>query len=126
MGVQVSIRRHLQSCSMKRTPESYLNFLAPNDIRIKDHRHGIEHVLLLYRDGLSVEQLLRRYETLTAEEVEAVIAYYHQNRAAVDAYLDAAEEHAARMRREQDENPHPGVVRLRELKRARQKQPVAE
>ncbi|OGO42018.1 MAG: hypothetical protein A2Z04_00390 [Chloroflexi bacterium RBG_16_57_9] len=99
--------------------EDYFDFLAPNDIRLKGHRIGIETILFDYLDGLMPEELVFRYPTLSLEEVYATITYYWRNQNEIDAYLHAAEEHEARMRHEQELNPPPVVKRLRELAKAR-------
>ena len=99
--------------------EDYFDFLAPNDIRLKGHRIGIETILFDYLDGLTPEEIALRYPTLTLEEVYATVTYYWRNQAEVDAYLRAADEHEVQMRREQEVNPPPVVKRLRELAQAR-------
>lgn len=96
--------------------EDYFNFLAPNDIRIKGSRIGIETILFDYLDlGLSAEEIALRYRTLTLEQVYVTLAYYWHYRDQVDAYLQAAREHEERMIAEQERNPPPAVRRLREM-----------
>lgn len=96
--------------------EDYFDFLAPNDIRVKGTRVGIETILSDYLDlGLFPEQIVTRYRTLTLEQVYATITYYWHNRAQLDAYLRTVDEEIARQRREQDLHPSPAVQRLREI-----------
>ncbi len=46
--------------------EDYFDFLAPDDIRIKGHRIGIEDVLYEYIfNAKSPDELQRRFPTLT-------------------------------------------------------------
>ncbi|HET7089801.1 MAG TPA: DUF433 domain-containing protein [Anaerolineae bacterium] len=101
--------------------EDYFDFLAPDDIRIKDHRVGIESVLYEYihRDQ-TPEAIARRFPTLTLEQIYATILYYLHNREKIDAYLTDWLEYGRRMREEQDRNPPPVVVHLRALKAERQ------
>jgi uncharacterized protein (DUF433 family) len=106
--------------------EDYFDFLAPDDIRLKGHRIGIDTILFDYLDGLTPEEIVLRYPTLTFEEVYATITYYWHNQAQVDAYLQAVDEYGERMRRQQEKNPPPGVKRLRKLARARQKALTSE
>jgi uncharacterized protein (DUF433 family) len=107
--------------------EDYFDFLAPNDIRLKGHRIGIETILLDYLElGLIPEEIVLRYPTLKLEEVYATMTYYWRNQAEVDVYLQAVIEHEERMQQEQENNPPPAVVRLRELIKARQMTPLAE
>jgi len=106
--------------------EDYFDFLAPNDIRIKGTRIGIETVLFDYLDlGLFPEDIAARYPTLTLEQVYATITYYWAHQSEVDAYLQACREHEQRMRREQELHPSPAVKRLREMLRQRQATPLA-
>jgi uncharacterized protein (DUF433 family) len=96
--------------------EDYFEFLAPNDIRIKGTRVGIETVLSDYLDlGLFPEQIATRYATITLEQVYATLTYYWHNQARIDAYLRAVDNEVERQRREQDLHPSPAVQRLREL-----------
>lgn len=105
--------------------EDYFDFLAPNDIRLKGHRIGIETILLDYLElGLFPEDIVLRYPTLNLEKIYATITYYWRNQAQVDAYLQAWKEHGERMRRAQEENPPPPVKRLRELIRQQAKTPL--
>jgi len=99
--------------------EEYFDFQAPNDIRIKGHRIGIETVLWDYCDGLTPEEIALRYPTLSLEEVYATITYYWRNQAAVDAYLQRLRDQFREMHARQERQPHPGVLRLREIIQAR-------
>ena len=46
--------------------EDYFDFLAPNDIRLKGHRIGIETILFDYLElGLFAEDIAVRYPTLS-------------------------------------------------------------
>ena len=100
--------------------EDYFDFLAPNDIRVKGSRIGIETILLDYIDlGLSAEEIALRYRTLTLEQVYATLAYYWHYRNQIDAYLQAAREHEERMIAEQERNLPPAVRRLREMTQKR-------
>ncbi|MBC8450149.1 MAG: DUF433 domain-containing protein [Chloroflexi bacterium] len=96
--------------------ESYFDFLAPDDIRIKGTRVGIETILYEYiHRSQSPEAIAARYPSLTLEQVHAAITYYLHNRQAVSAYLEDWLEHGRQMREEQERNPPPVVVKLRAL-----------
>src|SRR5262245_30502848 len=106
----------MRQAGTNRRPEDYLDFLAPDNIRIKGHRVGIETVLYQYLfKKLSPAEIVASYPTLSAEEVEAVVEYYRQNEAAVTSYLQNWIELSDRLWQEQQRNPPPGVVRLRKL-----------
>jgi uncharacterized protein (DUF433 family) len=94
--------------------ETYFDFLAPDDIRVKGTRIGIETILYdhIHR-GQSPEAIAARYPSLTLEQVYATITYYLHNREAVTAYLEDWLEHGKRMREEQERNPPPVIIKLR-------------
>jgi uncharacterized protein (DUF433 family) len=94
--------------------EDYFNFLAPNDIRLKGTRVGIETILydFIYRSR-SPDDIVTSYPSLTLEQVYATITYYLHNKDAVSTYLADWIEHGRRMRAEQERNPTPAMLRLR-------------
>jgi uncharacterized protein (DUF433 family) len=105
--------------------EDYFDFLAPDDIRIKGHRIGIESVLYEYihRDQ-TPEAIAQRFPTLSLEQIYATILYYLHHRTRMYAYLTDWLEYGQRMRQEQGRNPPPVVVRLRALKTAQHNAPT--
>ena len=104
--------------------EDYFDFLAPDDIRIKGHRIGIEDVLYEYIfNARSPDELQQRFPTLTLEEIYATLTYYHRNQEKIDAYLNDWIEFGKRMRAEQERNPDPFMLKLRRL---RAEQAIAE
>ena len=66
----------------------YFDFNSEIDIRIKGHRIAIQHVLNKYRQGKGVDELHRRFPTLSMEEIYATILYYLLNKEEVEAYLE--------------------------------------
>ncbi len=60
--------------------EDYFNFLAPDDIRIKGSRIGIETILYeyIYRSR-TPEEIAQTYTSLSLEQVYATILYYLHN-----------------------------------------------
>jgi uncharacterized protein (DUF433 family) len=101
--------------------DSYFDFLAPNDIRVKGTRVGIETILYDYiHRSQSPEAIAARYPSLTLEQVYATITYYLHNRTKIEAYLVDWLAYGQRMREEQERNPPPVIVRLRALAAERQ------
>lgn len=100
--------------------EDYFDFLAPDDIRIRGHRVGIESILdeYVYR-GSTPEEIRESFPTLDLEQVYATILYYLHNKEQVGAYLTDWIEYGQQMLEEQKRNPSPGVAKLRELLRQR-------
>ncbi len=100
--------------------EDYFDFLAPNDIRLKGHRIGIETVLYDYiHRGRTPEQIIASYPSLTLEEVHATIVYYLHNQTTVSRYLAEWLEYGNRMRAEEERNPTPAILRLRQVRAER-------
>jgi len=97
--------------------ESYFDFLADDDIRIKGSRIGIESVLYeyIYRNK-SAEDITGQFPNLTLEKVYATILYYLSNREKVEKYLLDWLNFSRKMREKQAENPSSVVLRLRKLK----------
>jgi len=97
--------------------EDYFDFLAPNDIRIKGSRVGIENVLYDYIfRSMTPEEIDQRYWSINLEQVYATILYYLHNKEEVTRYITEWIEFGERMRREQEENPPPVIRRLRRLR----------
>ena len=97
--------------------EDYFDFLAPNDIRIKGSRIGIESVLYEYiHNARTPEQIDDRFWSINLEQVYATILYYLHNKEAVHQYVTDWLEFGERMREEQEKNPPPVIQRLRKLR----------
>lgn len=101
--------------------EDYFNFLAHNDIRLKDSRIGIETILYeyIYR-GRTPEEIAQTYPSITLEQVYATILYYLHEKEKISRYMADWLEHCLKTEREQDKNPPPFVLKLRQLKAERE------
>ena len=97
--------------------EEYFNFFAPDDIRLKGSRIGIETILYeyIYRSR-TPEEIAQTYTSLSLEQVYATILYYLQNKEAVSRYIADWLEWGYQQRKAQALNPPPGIVRLRKIK----------
>ena len=101
--------------------EDYFDFLAPDDIRIKGHRIGIESVLYEYIfHARTPEEIADIFPSLSLEQILATLLYYQRNKVQVYAYLAAWIEFGERMRAEQARNPTPAMLRLRQIKAERE------
>jgi uncharacterized protein (DUF433 family) len=94
--------------------EDYFVTIAPNDIRIKGTRIGIETVLydFIHR-GDAPEAIAARYPSLTLEQVYATITYYLHEPDRIGAYLTEWLDHGRRIREAQEQNPPPVMRKLR-------------
>ena len=107
--------------------EDYFDFLAPDDIRLKGTRVGIESVLYEYvHRQQRPEAIVQRFSTLTLDQVYAAILYYLRNRAEMEAYLADWLEWSYRVREDQRLRPPPFVAQLAALKEEREKYRTAE
>ncbi|HTE20496.1 MAG TPA: DUF433 domain-containing protein [Armatimonadota bacterium] len=94
--------------------EEYFDFAAPDDIRIRGHRIGIETVLDSYlHRGQTPEQIQETYPTLSLDEVYATILYYLRNREDVGRYIAAWIDYCHRATAEAESSPPPDLQRLR-------------
>jgi len=97
--------------------EDYFDFLAPNDIRIKGSRIGIESVLYEFiHRAQTPEEIDARFWSINLEQVFATILYYLHNKEEVHQYMTDWIEYGRRMREEQEKNPPPVIKRLRKLR----------
>lgn len=105
--------------------EDYFDFQAPDVIRLKGHRIGLEHVIERYHEGYSAEQIALDFPGVELEQIYATFVYYLHNRVEVDAYLERVNIEVQRRMREYDAQP-PSVLiqRLRAMQR-RQEQSAA-
>jgi uncharacterized protein (DUF433 family) len=99
--------------------EDYFDFLAPDDIRLKGHRIGIDNVLDYYLEGYTPEEIVANLPTLSLEQVYATITFYLHHRAEMDAYLSRLATWREQHYQEWIANPSPLVQRLRRLKAER-------
>ncbi len=97
--------------------EDYFNILAPNDIRLKGSRIGIETILYeyIYR-ARTPEEIAKIYTSLTLEQVYATILYYLHHKDRISNYMEDWLEWGQKMRKEQRRNPSPVVRKLMQLK----------
>ncbi len=100
--------------------EEYFDFVAPDDIRIKGHRIGIDNVLHYYLEGYSPEEIAANLPSLSLEEIHATIIYYLRNRAQVDAYLSRLSAWRETRYQEWAGKPSPLIERLRSVRSQRQ------
>lgn len=102
--------------------EKYFDFVAPDDVRLKGTRIGIESILYqyIYREQ-QPEKIVRQLPDLTLDQVYAAILYYLNNKEKMEMYLSDWLAHGESMRLNQRKNPPPVVLKLRRKKRKTQK-----
>ena len=106
------------------------DFVAPDDIRIRGTRVGIETVLsdAIHR-ARTPEQIVVSYPSLSLEQVYATLTYYLHHKARIDRYLTAWVEWGQHARVEQAADPvvRERLARMRRLRESRQQaEPAAQ
>lgn len=96
--------------------EDYLDFHDPDDIRLKGHRLGLEHIIERYREGSTPEQIAIEFPGLSLEQVYGVITYYLRNQQDVDDYIARLRAWQEARYQEALANPTPVMQRLRALR----------
>lgn len=89
-----------------------LRELENGAIRVGDTRVSLDSVSHVFNQGYSAEEIVLSFSTLKLRDVYAVIAYYLDNREAVDAYIVRQEEKGEEIRRK-FEALHPPDLDLR-------------
>src|SRR5215212_7330475 len=88
-------------------------------ISIRGSRIGLNHIVRLYRDGYSVEQIAQEFDTLPLSTIYKVIAFYLDNHTEVDAYMAAND---AELERQAAQAPKtPTLADLRKRLEAKQR-----
>jgi uncharacterized protein (DUF433 family) len=67
----------------------FLTHDADDEIRLTGHRIGLYTVVRLYREGKTAEEIAEELPSLSLALVYKTLAFYLENRAEVDAYVDA-------------------------------------
>lgn len=93
--------------------EDYFDFLGPDEIRVRDHRIGIEHVAERFNEGYSPEEIALDFPGLSLEQVYATITYYLHNKSDVDTYMQRQISRCVEDYQARQTNPSPVVQRLR-------------
>jgi len=90
-------------------------------VRVVGTRIPIDTIVGEYWNGMSPEDIVSSYDTLSLADVHAVLAYYLKNRQVVDEYLKARQRQAEATRAEIEARSPMRDIRERLLaRRARQ------
>jgi uncharacterized protein (DUF433 family) len=82
-------------------------------------RVSIDIILTDFKNGASAEEIVHRYSVLRLPDVYAVLTYYLQNTAQIEAYLQQQADLSARLRADTEKRSGVGNVRARLLARKR-------
>jgi uncharacterized protein (DUF433 family) len=90
---------------------------AGGAVRVGTSRVSLDLVIEQYENGMTPEDMVRAYDTLTLADVYAVIGYYLRHRKEVLAYLKQRQEEFQTLR-EQIEADRPRVTREELMRRS--------
>ncbi len=97
--------------------EDYFVFLAPDDIRLRGTRIGIEHILYEYiHNAKSPEEIIQVFHTVKLVQVYATILYYLENRETVEQYVADWLDYTLKAEAEHDQHPPMIAGQLRQLR----------
>ena len=88
-------------------------------MRVGDTRVSLDSVIFAFNDGATPEEIVHQYPTLNLAEVYAVISYYLQHRAEVEAYLEQRRVQRLELKKEIEARFDPRGIRERLLARRR-------
>ena len=102
------------------TPQSPpLTTDADGVVRVGGTRVTLETVVGAFHDGATAEEIVQQYPSLALADVYAVISYYLNERAEVDAYLRQERQRSEQVREQNERQFDPTGVRERLLARRR-------
>jgi uncharacterized protein (DUF433 family) len=86
-------------------------------LRITGTRVSLDSVIYAFNEGATPEEIILQYSTLDLADVYSVIAYYLQNRAEIEEYLDKREIEREELKKEIETRFNPHGIRERLLAR---------
>ncbi len=92
------------------------NFLTRDSdgfIHLTGHRIGLASLIHYYNEGLSAEMLACEYPSVALSLLHKVIAFYLENRVAVDDYIARCEDEIAQQRSLAPRGPSASELRKR-------------
>ncbi|MGH9839823.1 MAG: DUF433 domain-containing protein [Blastocatellia bacterium] len=92
-------------------------------IRVGGTRVRLDTVVYAYNEGATPEEIVEQYPSLDLADVYAVIGYYLQNRAEVEAYLNERQIERERVKQVNEARFDPQGIRDRLLARQLRKAP---
>jgi|SRR5215211_4998159 len=104
LGTVSSIREHIEIIEGVGGPKARI---IGHNIRVVDV--VMSHITF----GISVDQMVEDWPTITHADIYAALAYYYDNREVIDAWMRADQEYVERMMRE------AGPSRLEEIRKRR-------
>ncbi|MGI8423779.1 MAG: DUF433 domain-containing protein [Chloroflexota bacterium] len=89
----------MAAMSVPRTMAVPLTEVEDGTLRVAGTRVSLDSIVCAYWAGASPEEIHQRFTTVSAVDAYAVISFYLQNRAEIDAYLRGREQETEELRR---------------------------
>jgi len=86
-------------------------------VRVGDTRVTLDTVIAAFKEGATAEEIVSQYPSLSLAEVYAVIGYYLQRQAEVEAYLDQRQQISEEVRQQNEARFNQQGIRERLLAR---------
>ncbi len=90
---------------------------AEGVFRVSGTRVTLDTVVMAFLQGATAEEIVMRYPSLSLADVYAVVGYYLQHQADVDAYVQQRQHRADLVRAEHEVRFPPDSIRARLLSR---------
>src|SRR4051812_36100645 len=84
------------------------------NIYVGSSRVLLDTVLHYFKQGMTPEEIVHNFDTITRLEVYASVAYYLHNQPAMDEYLRVRQEEADKLRREFETAQQPHLSALKD------------
>jgi uncharacterized protein (DUF433 family) len=96
-------------------------------IRVRNSRVTLETIVIRMQMGDTVERIHSGFPTVSISQIKDILAWYHDNKAEADEYLQQVEEEGERLRQWIESQPgykerHEKLLRCREELRRRRAQ----
>ncbi len=88
-------------------------------LRVGDSRVSLDSIIFAFKEGATPEEIVQQYPVLQLPDVYAVISYYLQHSAEVEAYLAQRRTQRLALRQELEARFDPQGIRARLLARQR-------
>lgn len=85
--------------------------------RVGSTRVSLDTVVAAFNDGATPEEIIEQYPAIALDHAYAVIGYYLRHKPAVDAYLSARGDSAARVKAQVEHAQPPQGIRERLMAR---------
>ena len=80
------------------TPYKHIFIMDDGRAMIGGTRIKVEYIAVYDRSGMSAEEIRKSYQSLTMGQIYSALAYYHDNKALVEALIEEGDKYVEKMR----------------------------